>query len=607
MSKLGLHRYNPVEVEEALKAAPSRRPFPSAEDRKAWEGIKAAVGDEADELIARAEEAAGEPVPILPATLFLEFKRTGRREGYERPWRIRRDNLAVLALAECLEFRGRFLDPILDLAWAICEESSWAFPAHQTELADIRRPVVDLGAAMTALDLAELVHLLGRQLDPLLSRRIRDEVDRRCISPYLARHDFWWLYNISSRDVNNWNAVCNAGVAGAAIYLEEDLARLAEVLAKAARSLDDYMATFDEDGGSSEGPGYWAYGFGYYVVLADLVETRTDGRVDFLEGEFVRDVARFPLRVLLSPGSFVNFSDCDRNFSPPAPLLAYLSRRLEIPELMALARPAGSRGGLTWRLRGLFWRPDPNPPPFVPADHDFFRGLQWMFARYDPSDPDALVLAAKGGHNAEMHNQNDVGAFIVHFRRESVIADPGRGRYTREYFGPKRYEHFVNSSRGHSVPVPNGCEQRTGRDAAAELLEHGTDGRVDRMVLELGAAYPPEADLASLRRTLALHREEPMGWVGLVDEVRFSSRPGTLESPLITFGTAEVKHGSVLLKGERGRLRVTFHPETVAVDVDVVEDVDLADGQTDITRVVFRTRNPVREGAIRLCIEPVGP
>ncbi|HID12096.1 MAG TPA: hypothetical protein EYP17_12505, partial [Candidatus Latescibacteria bacterium] len=598
--------YNPAEIEKALRAAPGRLPFPSVEDRKAWEDTKAAMGrGEMDRIVARAEEAAGEPIPPLTATLFLEFKRTGERRGYERPWRRRREDLAALALAECLEFRGRFLGPILDLAWAICEESSWALPAHQVELANIHRPVVDLGAAMTALDLAELDRVLGGQLDPLLRRRIRDEVDRRCITPYLARHDFWWLYNTSSRSVNNWNAVCNGGVAGAAVYIEEDLARLAEVLAKAARSLDDYIATFDEDGGSSEGPGYWAYGFGYYAVLADLVEARTDGRVNFLEGDFVREVARFPLRVLLSPGVFVNFSDCDRNFSPPTPLLAYLSRRLEIPELMALARPAGSSGGLAWMLRSLFWRPDPSPPPFVPSSHDFFRGLQWMFARYDPSDPDALVLAAKGGHNAEMHNQNDVGAFIVHFGGESIVADPGRGRYTREYFGPRRYEHFVNSSRGHSVPVPNGCEQRAGRNAAAELIEHRADDRVDVMVLELRAVYPPEADLASLRRTVALHRDPPRGWVELVDEVRFSSRPGDLESSLVTFGTAEVGKGAVLIRGKRGKLRVTFASEAVAVRVEVVRDVDLAEGPTDITRVAFSIKGPVREGTVRLRIEPV--
>ena len=91
--------------------------------------------------------------------------------------------LANLVLAECLEGKGRFLDPILDLAWAICEESSWVLPAHQTLLTDMQRPVIDLGSAMTSLMLAEMDALVGAQLDPLLGERIRYEVDRRSFVP----------------------------------------------------------------------------------------------------------------------------------------------------------------------------------------------------------------------------------------------------------------------------------------------------------------------------------------------------------------------------------------------------------------------------------------
>ena len=105
---------------------------------------------------------------------------------------------------------------------------------------------------------------------------------------------------------------------------------------------------------------------------------------------------------------------------------------------------------------GSFWLPPPEPTePPVSAKHDWFGGMMWMIARYDPSDPNTLTLAAKGGHNAEMHNQNDVGSIIVHVNGESVIAEIGRGRYTKDYFGPERYDHLANSSLGHSVPVVN--------------------------------------------------------------------------------------------------------------------------------------------------------
>ena len=37
---------------------------------------------------------------------------------------VRRDKLTSLALAECIEYKGRFLDPLLDVIWAMCEQST---------------------------------------------------------------------------------------------------------------------------------------------------------------------------------------------------------------------------------------------------------------------------------------------------------------------------------------------------------------------------------------------------------------------------------------------------------------------------------------------------
>jgi hypothetical protein len=278
---------------------------------------------------------------------------------------------------------------------------------------------------------------------------------------------------------------------------------------------------------------------------------------------------------------------------------------------MALARrqPAGAREGqVAWALRSLFWAPDPVPPgdadqPPVPNAHDFFSEMHWMIARADPASPDGLVLAAKGGHNGEMHNQNDVGNIIVHVNQESVIADIGRGRYTRDYFGPQRYEHLASSSLGHSVPVPNGCAQVQGKQYGAKLLAHRAGDELDLLELDLKGAYPEQADLAALVRRVALHRGSSP-WVELQDQARFASRPGTLESVLITFGQAAAPaSGTVLLKGERAALAVGYDPNVVTPEIEVVPDVDLAIGRRAVTRVRFIAK-PQREVTIRLEIRP---
>ncbi|OQA46964.1 MAG: Heparinase II/III-like protein [Chloroflexi bacterium ADurb.Bin325] len=606
-----LSRYNAFDIEAALRAAAPEPPFPPAADRAAWAAVRQAIGaHKAADIIAAAERAAATPIPDLPATLWLEFQRAGRREGFEKPRSTRRAMMTQLALAECLEGQGRFLDPLLDVVWAILEESSWSLPAHQPELTDMARHHIDLGVAGTAIDLAELDLLLGAQLDPLVGRRIRWEIDQRCFTPYLLRHDWWWLYNTELRKVNNWTAVCNAGVVGAALYLETDLSRLAEMIARAARSMDDFLSTFDADGGSSEGPGYWSYGFGNYCVFAEQVEWRTAGRIRFMDEPVVRAAAQFPLRTLLGPGISANFSDCDRNISFIPAHLTYLARRLDLPDLMKLARTQPDhrrQDDLHWAIRGICeaWRPDPEPAgAFIPARHDWFPEMMWLFARYDPADPDALVLAAKGGHNQEMHNQNDVGNFIVHVNGETLIPDVGRGRYTRAYFGPERYTFFVNSSRGHSVPRPNGQEQSPGEQHAAALLAHHADAASDGMTLELKAAYPPEADLATLKRTIALHRDAPRGWVEVVDTVGFATQPGQCESVITTFAPVEIGPSAAIIRGEKGSLAVTFDPEVVTARVEVEKDVDLALGAADVNCLIFAYKEPVREGTIRLKIEP---
>jgi hypothetical protein len=127
------------------------------------------------------------------------------------------------------------------------------------------------------------------------------------------------------------------------------------------------------------------------------------------------------------------------------------------------------------------------------------------------------------------------------------------------------------------------------------------------MVIELKHAYPAEADLATLRRTVVLRREPPRGAVEIEDDARFAARPGTLESALVTFGRVEPGPGTLLLRGRRAALRVEYDPATVEARVEEVPQVDLAEGPTDLRRVAFVWRQPTQEGRIRLRLTPTGP
>jgi hypothetical protein len=596
-------------VREVLESAPAFVPFAETGSAE-WSALKERLGAQViSDLLATAEVDAQAPVPALPARLYHEFRETGRREGYEDAQRQRRSMLYRLVLAEWLEGRGRFVEAIEDVLWARLEETNWAWPAHARDLDAYDRPTLDLAAAMTALDMAEIDFLVGDRLSKNLRSRLRVEVERRAVGPFLNCNDHWWLHTTPQKQVNNWTAVCVAGCVGAALYLETDTGRLAEIVARGLQSLADYLETFDREGGSSEGPDYWTYGFGNYVVLAQLLHARTGGAIDLLEGDYLRDIAQFPLRTMLGPGVWVSFSDSDHNPSFHPGLLSYLAGHLDLPGLTGLGMKNDFAveifNQFVWPLRQFAWPLDEGAKLAALGAHDWYDEMGWMISRLDV-DPKALRLAAKGGHNDEMHNQNDVGSFMVVSGGRVVLTDPGRGRYSKVYFGPDRYDNLFASSLGHSVPFINGQEQAAGRTHAATVVEHMHSDAADRLVIDMAAAYPAAADLEKLQRSVSVKRDVPGGVVVLEDQYAFKTGAGDFQSVLVTPLSARLDGDAVLVGDASAGLRIGF--DAGALDVSF----DLRRGQekqyqpaVDLTRIVFTPRQKDREGRVALEISPL--
>ncbi|MGB3336141.1 MAG: heparinase II/III family protein [Devosia sp.] len=606
---MDLRRWNVKHVRMVLEAAPTFAPF-TQRGAAGMAEIKARVGEAAlSQLLAQAEADIAEPIPALPAELYLDFLRTGRREGYEDAQRRRRNMLYRLTLAEWLEGKGRFFAAIENVAWARLEETNWAWPAHARTLDFPDRPTVDLAAAMTGLDLAEMAYLVGADFSPSLTARIASEIDRRTITPFLDRNDHWWLHTTPAKQVNNWTAVCVAGVVGAACYLETDLDRLAEIITRGLHSLADYLETFDSQGGSSEGPDYWSYGFGNFVVLAQLLYARTGGAIDLLDDDRIRDIAQFPVRTVLTQGVWASFSDSDSNPSFHPGLLSHLAERLDLPALTEL----GMHNDFTvehfnqfvWPVRQFAWPLPERNVAFGGTAHDWYADMAWMISRLDPADPQSMRLAIKGGHNDEMHNQNDVGSLIVVNQGLIVLTDPGRGRYSKAYFGPDRYDNIMASSRGHSVPVVNGHEQVEGAERAATVVAHSHGADRDNLTIDMAAAYPAEAGLTELRRSVTLDRQAPGGRIELSDGFAFANGGGDFQSVLVTPLAVTIEHNAVRI-GDAGGVRVAFDPARVAVTTETHRGVEKQYAPSvDLTRVLFAAKERSSRGEVALEITPL--
>jgi hypothetical protein len=431
-----------------------------------------------------------EQIPALPYTHYRLFIRNGDRKEFETPYFLRRANLTAAALRLFLG-QSDFKDVVQDYVWAICEESNWVLPAHEHD-------VIDLFSAETGFLLA----VLGDTLDAEVRARVRQEVERRIFDPYLRLCRSIWWYNGHL----NWNGVCNSSVAAAFLLLEPEPGRRARALQLALAGLRVFWATaFEQDGSSTEGVSYWHYGLINFVALSEMLRARTEGIIDLLDSNHLRNIAAFPSKMLLSGSSFATFSDCDETVHFEPGIIARLAERTGEASLWEVLSPSTPTERNRWfpmHLRNMLWwdgqyhQPDPVDDAYLPSG-----GIARLTARTPQGC--AIVVAVKAGHNNENHNQNDVGSFILHANGETLLTDPGRGLYTRQYFGPECYDNIFANSYGHSVPRLGGQLQREGREFYGEFVNVDMAGPTKHVEIEFARAYPV-TQLTSARRLITV-------------------------------------------------------------------------------------------------------
>ena len=514
---------------EALQNG-TRALYPTAGDRRAWDGVPAEYRREIREL---AEAYAKVPYPPRTASGFLAFARTGDRQLDEKPYFTRRRKLCAAAL-NCCAFPDAGTDEVVDGIWTICEESAWVISAHNVNpipgaprpadypLPDLRKPYIDLFCAQTGMILSLASYLLGERLDavsPLIRRRIREEIRRRILRPFMRTDDFWWM-GFRRKDLNNWTPWILSNVMICAALDPMPAGKLAELLTRACGMLDRYLDTLPADGGCDEGAGYWNMAGGALLDCLETLEKLTGGRMAFWHEEKIRNILRFPLLVEMGNGWFANFADCDARPFISGERMETAGRKTGDPALTALG--TRMRGTIADQLRDV--------PHLTRALDLIFHARAEIPAQAAalPADiwlPDLQVrlvrrggwtLACKGGNNGENHNHNDVGSFILFLNGEPTVVDAGNMVYTAKTFSEERYTLWNVQAEWHNLPVFGGHAQREGAAHAAKNVRRTQDG----MEMDLEKTYDDAAGLASLKRSFAL---KPEGLV-LTDE-------GTLRAP----------------------------------------------------------------------------
>ena len=613
-------------------------PLPAYADRAGWAAL---FGDRAEWFIRRGEKALEHSWTHIPASAYLAFEREGDRTAMERIEGGNRSAMISLLMAELAEGKGRFIGHLADGAWFATEQTSWVLSAHQprqrTEraLPDDREHFIDLASGRRGAIMALTWYYFHEEfdrIDPSLTAALERAMERNIFAPFFDENERkanWWMGKSGKEKVlNNWTPWCASDVTLAFLLMEKDQERLDRALRLGMESVDAWLNYISGDGACEEGPVYWDAAAGKLFDLLQMLRDASGGRFDlFGNGRFGR-MGTFISRAYIGDGWFVNFADAAaRGGTPPGLVWVYGhalgSREMEDFALYTLAdrekgrfeMPSPVFGESYRTLTSIRFRPliarqvdSLNRRVAETSMDEVLDGLRKEVPAstwYPETELCYLrgsagwFLGAKGGHNNESHNHNDIGTCILFAGNSPVLVDAGVGTYTRETFSEERYKIWTMQCQWHNLPMPNGTEQVKGKEYKARNVFCDTDRGV--FSLDLTGAYPEEAGLVSLRRTYRLSMKGAPS-LRITDAYALSERKAADEAHFLVQGAVylsgevyagrAVAPGTLLIVPSGGpSIRLRFPKGMTAL----VEEKDLADPRlsrvwgSSLRRITFRS------------------
>ena len=553
--------------------------YPPYADRAAWAALPGAARWKA------AGDAAlqdADTLPRLPLSLWLRFTQKGDRTAWEHAYFARRRTLCALVMAEAVTGAGAYLPAIADLAWAICEESAWQLPAHnsyirdtpQLPLPDVTRPIVDLFAAETGALIATVYGLLGAALDgyaPGFSVRLKGEVERQVLAPYRTAH-FWWMGS-GEEPMCNWTPWCTQNVLLAAAQCAP-AETLPVYVKQAAYSIDCFLKDYGEDGCCSEGAQYYRHAALTMFNALDLLCRIAPGVFDDVWAEpKIRNMAEYIVNMHIAGPYYLNFADCSplagargvREFLfgqrvASAPLMTLAARdwadALQQPDPDRLHHPDDSEGiNLYYHIQTALAEQKvlafaQSAAPALPRDV-WYPSVGILACRRG-----AYALGAKAGNNADSHNHNDVGSVTLYKNGAPLLIDVGVETYSKKTFSPQRYEIWTMQSSWHNLPEfepeSAGYQQQPGAEFSARDV--AVSDALDAITMDIAPAYGAVPGLGFYRRRVQLNENG----LTLQDETDFSRTVAlslmSVEKPAVEGGT--VQFGTLAAAHIKGFTRI---------------------------------------------------
>jgi hypothetical protein len=369
------------------------------------------------------------------------------------------------------------------------------------------------------LDTAEMTHAFAIAYDWLYSswtepqrRQLVQAIVDKGLTPALSAYQDtartgWW-----AASPFNWNQVVNGGIGlGALAVLAEAPEIAAPALEQALRSLPLALAKLNPDGGSFEGPHYWAYGTFYTCIFLAALESALGSDLGLAGDPGLAATGLFPLHLTGPTGRTFNYADSTEKI-PWLTQLFWLAHKFRQPVFSWPALRFPSPHALDWLWRDF--AAGPGPGEQVPLDK-YFQGVEVVTMRSCWQDDRGTFVALKAGDNRAAHAHLDLGTFVLDAEGERWAVDLGPDDYNLPgYFEPSRWDYYRVRAEGHNTLVINpGGDPDQSPAASARISRFHSSPQHAFAIADLTPAYAPKAHkvwrgLALVNRRQVLIQDE---------------------------------------------------------------------------------------------------
>ena len=366
----------------------------------------------------------------------------------------------------------------------------------------------------------------------------------------------WWIDS-----TNNWNQVCHGGITCGALAIIEDQPHLAEtIIHRAVNKIQIAMNEYEPHGAYPEGPGYWAYGTTYNVLLFAALDSALGTDFGLSEKNGFAKSAEYYLHVIGPTGLYFNYPDCGSQ-GDLLPAVFWFAEKYKNPALIwnqqkkwkqAIERNESELVGDRTAVLALVWASSKAVKP---------KQLSWMGQGLNPVamfrtswDDDAVYLAMKGGTPASNHAHMDIGSFVIDAGGVRWALDPGAESYNKiESLGMNlwdrkqtgdRWKLFRYSNFLHNTLTVNDQLQRV--DGFAPIIRYSDDSKFPHVAIDITDLYQGQL-LKAVRGASLL----PSSQILIQDELKAGDTPATVRWAMMTPAKVDIRSAKTAVLSQK--------------------------------------------------------